>query len=532
MNLFSIAALAVSVQSAPKPDYRAELPPGSSELAYRLIERIQEQTAEGNQKTALQIAARLPSNRLTYSWDDSALTDAQKRDAQRAMDEVSKTLQTILYNFTIERAEKGLIHVEWVEKVQEGGEDTWKPQVIFTSTALDEPVVEAVISFQTAGGIGRSQRQLEDSLYSAAKEFFLLNPELIYRNVDPAVQVNLPINQFEVAFIRNSLVIGDSIRAALQNEQKIVIDRPEPVLDVRALELGSARQGDSLWFEIQVTNLGKGALQSRVRPDCGCLLVTDALRVEPGGTFVLAGQLDTVEFVGSLTKNIEFLTNDPGRPFLSVDVMAQVEPLFRLLGIPQRPIVVEAPGAVHEIFFEPQQGESIEVTAASLAGSPAEVTVTAGERELDDPLMGEPSKSRKGYIIQIRFTEEPFVPRSVVTLNLATSHPRFRTLATNFMVQQSMFVEPVSAFWGRISSPSELRITLESPGQPISITKIEIPNTSFRAKDLSSAPAERHQIVLEYLGDGVPGPVQETIRIHTSNPKRPIVEVPMSAIIE
>lgn len=532
MNLISIAALALSVQSAPKPDYRAELPPGSSELAYSLIERIQEQTAEGNQSAALQIAERLPSNKLTYSWDDSALTDAQKKDAQRAMDEVSRTLKTVLYDFSVERADKGLIHFEWVEKVQDGGGDSWKPQVIFTSTAPDEPVVEAVVSFQTASGMGRSQWQLESSLYSAVKEFFLINPAIIYRNVDPSVQVNLPISQFEIAFIRNSIVIGDSIRAALKNEQKIVIDRPEPVLDVKELELGSARQGDSLWFEIQVTNLGKGALQSRVRPDCGCLLVTDALRVEPGGTFVLSGKLDTVEFVGSLSKTIEFLTNDPDRPFLSVSVMAQIEPLFRLLNVPQRPIVVEGPGAVYEIFFEPQQGEKIEVTGASLAGAPAEVTATAGERELDDPLMGEPSKRRKGYIIQIRFTEEPFVPRSVVTLNLATSHPRFRNVAANFMVQQSLFVEPASAFWGRISSPSELRITLESPGRPISITKIELSNASFLAKALSSSPAERHQILLEYLGNGVPGAVQETIRIHTDNPKRPIIEVPMSAIIE
>jgi hypothetical protein len=100
------------------------------------------------------------------------------------------------------------------------------------------------------------------------------------------------------------------------------------------------------------------------------------------------------------------------------------------------------------------------------------------------------------------------------------------------MVHQSLFVEPASAFWGRISSPSELRITVESPGRPISITKIELSNASFLAKALSSSPAERHQILLEYLGNGVPGAVQETIRIHTDNPKRPIIEVPMSAIIE
>lgn len=95
-----------------------------------------------------------------------------------------------------------------------------------------------------------------------------------------------------------------------------------------ACDLGSLLQGELPACDFRFTNRGGSDLRVlEVEPSCGCTsALLSAPVLPPGGTGTIRIVFDSSDFAGEVAKEVVVHTDDPGRPAVTLQVRALVEP--------------------------------------------------------------------------------------------------------------------------------------------------------------------------------------------------------------
>ncbi len=310
----------------------------------------------------------------------------------------------------------------------------------------------------------------------------------------------------------------------------------QPALHVAELEhdAGAIARGESVAVEFVLENRGEGELVIKnVQPSCGCTVASFDRRIAPGGSGKVRATLDTRDFSGPITKSLTVLSNDPSVPQLTLRIKAEV-----------RAHVLVAPAFARFVHTQTLPPPTTAVTVWSsdrtdfkvlAASSPlAYVQVTVREAAADERLEAAPGPQ---WRVELALASDaPVGPlRDFVTVR--TNHPEQSELQVPLsgVVRPVLHLTPAKADFGELSLAGQSRkvvLTLINFGaEPVEVHTVATDVRGAEARLVEVEKGKRWKIEIDLTPAMDRGKVDGLLKIETSSPVQPRLEVPFSGRI-
>lgn len=307
-------------------------------------------------------------------------------------------------------------------------------------------------------------------------------------------------------------------------------------------DFGRVAKGSVLEHDYMIENRGDADLQIlRVAPACGCTVAEYDKVIKPGEKGKVHAEIDTSVLGARSRRVISVYTNDPEHPMIQLTFDAQLVPHLEMHPGYARYQVVhgeEQVGIVRQWLYS-LDGKDFQVTRVD---SPWPFLKATYRKATGDELHAEASERAPGsvqWIIEMTldYNEAPVgaIAEEVV---VHTNH----AVQDKFIVPVSGFVRP--AMW---ATPHEVNLGRIEAGKPVRFSVViqnfltepmEITGVEFDGRELSSqvSPVEdldgrKFTVYITMEPKAAAGPLQGKVRIHTSHPKQPVLEIPLRAQI-
>jgi len=312
-------------------------------------------------------------------------------------------------------------------------------------------------------------------------------------------------------------------------------EEPEPapklVVSQTVLDLGKARKGARLAADFELENAGDAPLKIRsVQPACGCTVASFDNEIEPGAKGAIHAFVDTSALHGGIAKSLTVLSNDRDNPrvllTIKADVLAYIEAAPSYARIVQ---VQSQPAQTASLNLWTEEGPPLEVSSVE-AGQEWVVATAhrASEKEL------RPGAPPDQWRIDVSLRDEaPLGPISDQLL-VHTNHPQQSVVSIPLsgFVRSVLSPTPAVADFGRLGpkAPDKKRFVLKLFNfgrDPVELkgTAIDLPFVT-----VSAAPEQegrRFRIELRLSDDAPKGKFEGTLKLETTSPDLPVVEVPV-----
>ena len=310
----------------------------------------------------------------------------------------------------------------------------------------------------------------------------------------------------------------------------------EPIHD-----FDQAAKGDVLVHDFVIRNDGDAPLKiESVRPACGCTVADFDEVIAPGKTGRIHAEVDTTDFFGPISKSIAVFTNDTENPKLQLVVRAKVMAYLNADPSYARFLYVQ---------HEPTQPVSQLVWAEdSFPLEVLDVQINPDERKpqkVDVEFRPATDEERRAdvagpqWIVDIHLREGATVGPLSEEVVVVTNHPKQRVavIPVSGFVRPRQHITPIEVDFGPLQGDAlPLRRSLAFTNfitDRIRVTKIDtgIQGLSAEVEDSDDRPGHRFRLLLE-LGPGLPkGEFNTVIKIHTSDTKNPVIELPVKGIV-
>jgi hypothetical protein len=337
----------------------------------------------------------------------------------------------------------------------------------------------------------------------------------------------------DLAIAQANLRAVNLLATAAEKEAKLTPARPSATVDQTFLEHDQVVQGARVEFVLNITNSGDAPLTYRGQPDCSCVTTNRGpQQIGPGASSELKVMIDTTDVAGSLDKNLILLTNDPKMPVRSIPVRVTTLPRYRFLSTSPSTMIVPQGGAKFDVFLVTPPAMPLDIVETRLEGLTGTVQTKPWEGELADPELNEPAKKRTGTKMHVELQESQLNGRQPVTLLVLTKDPVFRELRYSVAIQKGIVTLPASVFMGELTDPGKRGSALISrPGIPFKVLSA-VADSSFLDVDVKPSRGEyEYQLVVTYKGRAPKGNFQSNVEVKTSDPKQPVLNVSIQAIV-
>ena len=302
---------------------------------------------------------------------------------------------------------------------------------------------------------------------------------------------------------------------------------PRIKFDEPQFDFGKIKSTDVVGHEFILRNTGDAVLQiSNVKPACGCTTAGSWDRdIQPGQTGKIPIQFNPANFDGVVNKSIEVTSNDAKQAVFSLKISATI----------LRPIVLSPPF----VQFDPVEGEKN-----------SETKIVHIRNNLDEPLALGPAKSSspdfdtglktikpgKEFELQISYAGLVHGARSEASINIATSSEEVPiiTVAATVIPQPAVTVVP-----SRIVLPSEqptgrgysqVVFVLNGSSVPMKLTDAKVNAEEVTTEVTEARAGKLYDVALNFPPSFTPRIHAHTaLTIRTSNPRHPIITVPIEA---
>lgn len=310
--------------------------------------------------------------------------------------------------------------------------------------------------------------------------------------------------------------------------------QPKAVVVEPLHDFGMVTKSAKVDHEFVIRNDGTAALTLReARPDCACAVVSFDQTVAPGASGKVHVQLDPADQTGAIRKSIVVFTNDPVSPELQLTVTAEIQPAINMRPGYVRYIYVqkEVPGVVTQTLWS-VDGRDFKVLEVK---SPYPfLQATFAEAKPEERLAAYPGKQWR--VATILDPDSP-VGALELPLIIRTDHPLQRELqlAVTGFVRPVLAVTPPNADFGKLSAGAGAQGSLALRSfstEPIPVTATEIDIAGATAT-LQTVTEGRSYTVKVVLPKDLPkGAFSGRVKITTSSPKIPSLEVPIRGVVE
>lgn len=306
---------------------------------------------------------------------------------------------------------------------------------------------------------------------------------------------------------------------------------PQLVVVEAVRDVGKVQRGERVEVEFTLENRGEGPLKIKsVQPACGCTVASFDAKIAPGASGRVRARLDSSTLAGPVAKSITVVSNDPASPRAVLTIKAEivtfvtVSPAFaRLLHVRTQP----ATPTVVQLWSG--DGTPVEVLGVE---TPAPWIVARARRAEPGEVL--PQGPPEQWRIEIELG--PDAPLGPLTdeLVVRTSHPQQSAVEVPLsgFVRDVLTTTPAVADFGNLGrnvlDRSRFVLKLFNFGsETIEIrsaaTDLDFVTVATAAED----PGRRFRVELRLAPDAPKGKFSGTLRLETTSPSMPVVEVPV-----
>lgn len=303
-----------------------------------------------------------------------------------------------------------------------------------------------------------------------------------------------------------------------------------PLLHIsnRAVDFGRIDQFQQVREKLTIRNDGTSPLRIlKIDSDCGCTAgaLSDSL-ILPGREVSIEIAFSSKDYQGPQDKTITIKTNDPAEPTLRIAVRADVVPYVRVSDERARFATVKlGESATQKIRFSSEKGFGLKIESVGDGGEYLATRVEA------DP-------SAKEEAFWLHLTLKPDAPagpfRKVIDVDTGGKVKRtFHIVATGQV--QSYFVlrgEPriviPSVPQGK-SSVGEALFTCDGT-KPYELLGVET-SLPFLRGEVLKRDASNYAVRVQLATDAPAGPYRGGVRVKTSDPNQPIIEIMVQGMV-
>jgi hypothetical protein len=310
---------------------------------------------------------------------------------------------------------------------------------------------------------------------------------------------------------------------------------PEPVKD-----FGKVPEGQRLKHDYEIRNTGDEDLEiTRVAPACGCTVADYDKVIKPGETGKIHAEVNTTMLGERNKRYISVYTNDPERPMIRLVFDAIVVPQLEIHPGYARYRVVhgeEEPGILKQWVYA-VDGSDFKVTGVD---SPLPYLHVSYHKATEDelhPEVSERAPESPQWIVQLDLDYNA-APVGAIAQEVVvhTDHP----IQKELLIPVSGFVRP--AMW---ATPHEINLGKIAAGKPVRFSVVvknfltepmEITGVDFDGEEVESSVSpiqdgREYTVWITVEPETTKGAMFGKVRIHTSHPKNPVVEVPLQAMV-
>lgn len=305
----------------------------------------------------------------------------------------------------------------------------------------------------------------------------------------------------------------------------------EPIKDV-----GKVAKSEKVEVAFVLRNDGNAPLTiTDVRPTCGCTVARFDSTIAPGKTGEVHAAVDTADFNGPIAKTLTVLSNDPATPRLTLTIKAEVEPQVEL-----------RPGFARFNFVQSQEPTTIQQSlwADNFADfkvlevkSPYRFVSASFHKATGAELRNDIGGNTNQWIVETTIQPDAEVGALREFLEVTTNHPKQKQLRipiTGF-VRPILTVTPFVADFGAVElkdAGKDLSIIVTNFGvAPVEITKVTtgVPGIEATVKPLEAG--KRFEITIALKPGMAKGAINSTLKIETTSPQKPSLDVPLKGTV-
>lgn len=301
----------------------------------------------------------------------------------------------------------------------------------------------------------------------------------------------------------------------------------EPIVDFEIVP-----RGEVIVHTFEIRNAGDSTLElSDVRPACGCTVVEFDRSIAPGATGKLAARVDTSDFYGPISKSISVYTNDIENPQVMLVVKAEVKPFIGVV-----------PGHARFNYVQGEDLQPVEQLLWAEDGRDFKIVEIKDPYEYVDVKISPAAAERRNpefegsqWMVDVHLAPNAPVGSLAEYIELTTDHPKQKTvkLPLSGFVRPRSHVTPHELDFGKLDGGSlPLRRTLHMTNFAMGEIQVESIDTGFPALGVIAEPSSKqpgHRFLLRLtIGPEMPkGDFSTVLKIKTSDPRKPVIEVPV-----
>lgn len=276
-----------------------------------------------------------------------------------------------------------------------------------------------------------------------------------------------------------------------------------------------------------IRNTGAGPLRIlQVFPGCSCAATElDSSNIPPGGSARLQVTFYSGNFNGPVFKVMTVQSNDPARPMTTLELRADVQPVFIFT-----PAVLD--------FGQVERGHAVtrEVTIGDAKGRPFAIkSIASSLKNLTaaaSPLVRDGSAYRLKVALAPQSRTGPLVGNVEVTTDRkVASKPMLLVIGT---VVGPVRVTPTAVFLGLVGPGGKFppkKLTVQNSGpKPVEIKSVNPGDPALKASVTTNAPGREFTVELTTTHAPPTGWMRRTLHIFTSDSDAPL-EVSLSGIV-
>lgn len=536
-----LALLFSSAVFQAKEQAPSAVPSNAAGWVLTALAEIQESVAASNWKEAQRLASRLPSNLLIVSWDDSAVPESAKGYFKAARDQAIEVWRKSYPELVIKLEPKGSLKISFTESLPPNPDSSGPAGAVhFTSLGAGEPSVEAVIAVYRG-----SEKRLSLPQDVAGEIAFAIGHALggtrqvkpgsvMYRSEVSFIDA-VRVTPAEVGLFRKFASFSEGVRVSVSQHRDPQVHPGKVQIDPLKFTPAPKTQGESMPISLMVSNQGKGILEFRAIPDCGCFILGPYKgSLKPGESTLVPIKINTIEFVGKLNKTLFIYSNDPEDPIRQIPLDTYVRPAYRFIDQFKDPVVYVGPsGAVVETVLAIAPGNEIKVNKVEAVGVSAVAQYEPWSGTVTDPDGVNPPTQMKGYLIKVLIAPGLAIGRMEVGLQIATDHPTFKRISYAVTLQSGIAAVPASIYFGTLGNTATRgSVVVTRPGRPFKIVKVESDTGFIKPFFEPFGGDATYRIVAEYTGKAPLGRFFANITVFTDDPSEPTFKVPIQGQVQ
>lgn len=519
------------------------LPPQCRPSFQATVLSVEQALQGGDFATAAERLRLLPTASITVEWDDSNAPSAY-RDLYKKSGDAAMAMYKHLFPFlSFQSAKAGQANPDIkisFEPVlaKPPGSNLPASHVGFWSEDPAAPRLDFVIGLSRGAPLKASQETdvYDDVAYCLGMYFGLADAAFESSSMDPSDLPRLTrtgVSGTETSAVRRNMQVVEYLEDAVKNHARLLAVQPSLFLDPLVIN-SQAVQGDQMEFNVQLSNHGDGPLAFNLFPDCGCTIVTPPGVIQPKAMRLVNIAVDTAAFITGTTKHVAVYTNDPHNPVSVITLNIKIQPRYRILVPLGDTFNIPDGGMKFPLYLIPAKGTTLDPVSATITGPlDAKVKFSPWQGFLPDPEMNEGPKARKGFKFEIDIRGDIPTGRRQATLQIFTANADFPDIAYSINAQKGIVALPDNVQMGSVGAvPKSVRFEVTRPGPPFKILGITSNSRNIEANVVPGTGPNTYTIEVSYNGKAHSGELLAAVRVKTSDPKQPVIDVSVQAIVQ